>query len=220
MLLGHELGSPLTFILAYLRLWQERVAEVDRDELNLVVQQALTLKGRLDDLMLLQQLETGLWRVVPEPISMRALIVQVEQARHAELEEKYLTLVTELEDVAYVQADRDMLFRALDHLVANAHKFSPPGGTIRVRAEREDMMCRLTVQDQGIGIPQEQHQQIFEPFFQGDLTRARRYNGLGIGLKLVRAIAERLGGHVQVKSIQGEGSTFILTVPLAQRVCD
>jgi two-component system, OmpR family, phosphate regulon sensor histidine kinase PhoR len=216
MLLGHELGSPLTFILAYLRLWQERVAEVDRDELNLVVQQALTLKGRLDDLMLLDQLETGLWRVVLEPISMRALIAQVEEARRAELEEKYLTFVTELDDVAYVQADRDMLFRALDHLVANACKFSPPGGVIRARAERDGTMCRLTVEDHGIGIPPEQHAQIFEPFFQGDLSRARRYNGLGIGLKLVRAIAEKLGGYVKVKSVKGEGSTFIMTVPLAQ----
>lgn len=216
MLLGHELGSPLTFILAYLRLWQERVAEVDREELNLVVQQALTLKGRLDDLLLLDQLETGLWRVVSEPVSIQVLFAQVEQNRRAELDEKYLTLVPELDEVAYVQGDRDMLVRALDHLVANACKFSPPGRVIRVRAERAGTMCRLMVQDHGIGIPPEQQTQIFEAFFQGDLSRTRRYNGLGIGLKLVRAIAEKLGGFVQVQSVTGEGSTFTLSVPLAQ----
>ncbi len=215
MLLGHELGSPLTFILAYLRLWQERVTEVDRDELNLVVQQALTLKGRLDDLLLLEQLETDSWRVISERLSLRTVIAQVKEARRAELEEKYLTFVSELDDVAYVQADREMLFRALDHLVANACKFSLPGGTIRVRAEREGAMCRLSVQDEGIGIPPEQQAQIFEPFFQGDLRRARRYNGLGIGLKLVRVIAEKLGGCVQVKSVKGEGSTFTMSLPLA-----
>jgi signal transduction histidine kinase len=215
MLLGHELGSPLTFILAYLRLWQERVAEVDRDELNLVVQQALTLKGRLDDLLLLDQLETGIWRVVSEPLSVRTVVAQVEEARRAELEEKYLTFVTELDDASFVQADPDMLFRALDHLVANACKFSLPGGVIRVCAAREGALCRLSVQDYGIGIPPEQQAQIFEPFFQGDLRRARRYNGLGIGLKLVRVIAEKLGGCVHVKSVKGEGSTFSMMLPLA-----
>jgi len=215
MLLGHELGSPLTFILAYLRLWQERVTGVDRDELNLVVQQALTLKSRLDDLMLLDQLETGMWRLAPEPLDISRIIEQVEDVRRAELLEKNLTLEIELSCYAPVLADRAMLLRALNHLVENACKFSNPNSTITIRSECEGEFCRITVADQGIGIPVEQQARIFEPFFQVDLTRARRYNGLGIGLKLVRAIVEKLGGCVQVKSAEGEGSAFILTLPLA-----
>jgi signal transduction histidine kinase len=102
----------------------------------------------------------------------------------------------------------------VDHLLINACKFSSSGSTIEIGAEQCDQVSRIWVSDCGIGIPQEQYGQIFEPFFQADLSRARRYSGMGVGLKLVRAIVEKHGGSVQVQSRVGEGSTFTLVLPL------
>jgi signal transduction histidine kinase len=213
MLLGHELGSPLTFILAYLRLWQERGSPLNRDELDLVVEQALMLKSRLDDLLLLDQLETGLWRLTIEPVTVKEIVDAVVGRRAAQLQERNLSVVQDIECTEPILADKEMLVRAIDHLFTNACKFSSSGSSILVRAEQCDGVCRIRITDQGIGIPQEQYAQIFEPFFQADLTRARRYSGMGLGLRVVRAIVEKHGGRIQVQSRVGEGSTFTLVMP-------
>lgn len=216
MLLGHELGSPLTYILAYLRLWQERIIGVDRNELDLVVEQALSLKSRLDDVMLLDQLEAGLWYPQLEPICPQEIVNAVIEKTLPLLQEKKIALRTELRCDKLILADRALLIRALDHLVCNAQKFSPSGTIITIFTRRCGQVCEIGVIDQGIGIPPEQHRQIFEPFFQADLRCARRYNGMGIGLKLVQAIVERMGGKVSVVSRVGKGSTFTLSVPLVE----
>jgi len=216
MLLAHELGSPLTHVLGYLRLWQERAPIFERVELDLVVEQALTLKDRLDEILLLDQLEAGLWELRCEPTSIQEIVADLVQSQRWRMEEKGLSFSTHIACNDPVNADKEMMRRALDHLLANAYKFSPPRGKVELRVDEIGTYCRVAVSDQGIGIPLEKQSRIFEPFYQVDLTRTRRYNGLGIGLKLVRAIVEQQGGCVDVYSRVGEGSTFTVTVPLAQ----
>lgn len=216
MLLAHELGSPLTHVLGYLRLWQERAPVFERVELDLVMEQALTLKARLDEILLLDQLEAGLLELQCAPTSIQAMIADVVQAQRWRMEEKGLSFSAHIACIKPVCADPDMLRRAIEHLLENAYKFSPKRGKIELRADEVGKYCRITIADQGIGIPLEKQSRIFEPFYQVDLTHTRRYNGLGIGLKLVRAIIEKHGGCIDVASCVGEGSTFTMTIPLAQ----
>lgn len=216
MLLGHELGSPLTVILAYLRLWQERLVGVNEEELDLVVDQALALKERLDDLVLLDQLEAGLWCMRRERVSLKEVVETIAAKHRQDLEQKQLALVTEIACTDSALADREMLARALEELLANAIKFSPSGGTIRIVSRCKGQECQVSVSDEGTGISQEQQRQIFEPFFQVELHSARRHKGLGLGLKLVHAIVSGLGGWVTVTSRIGAGSAFTLTLP----ICD
>lgn len=215
LLLGHELGSPLTLILGYLRLWQERNGAVAGDELDMVVEQALSLKERLDDMILLDELEAGLWHIHPERVTIEPLLQQLVRRHRQALAQKKIRL--ELKNAASrpVLADPAMLTRALDHLISNACKFSPEGVTISIAVRYDETLCAITVADRGIGIPAERQAEIFELFVQLDHGRARRYVGLGIGLKLVRAIVERHGGRVTVRSRAGGGSAFTLTLPLA-----
>jgi two-component system sensor histidine kinase SenX3 len=202
-------------VLAYLRLLQERAPVFERVEVDLAVQQALTLKHRLDDIMLLNQLEAGLWEMQCGTVSIQEVIACVVQDQRWRMEERGLALRTQIACACRVRADRELLSRALAHLFANACKFSKGPGAIELTAHDRGHVCSIAVRDQGIGIPADKQARIFDPFYQADLSRARRYNGMGIGLRLTRAIVEKHGGSIQVYSEVGQGSTFTVSIPLA-----
>lgn len=106
-----------------------------------------------------------------------------------------------------------LLERALFNLMENAVKYNRPGGTVTVRATRAGAYAQVEVCDEGPGIPPEFREQIFEPFFRVDKSRSRQLVGAGLGLSLVRAIAELHGGSVRAEAVQGGGSRFLLVLP-------
>lgn len=215
-LLGHELGTPLTVMLAFLRLWQEGHTPVDPEELQLVVEQALRLKGRLADLMLIDQLEAGTWHSAPERLSLNDMVKQVLDSQQSLIADKHIKFHSNLNTFNEpVLADREMLFQVLDHLVGNAVKFSPYGGSVRLAVRKLRGYCALTITDHGIGISSEARSRIFESFSQEDSSLARRYDGLGLGLFLVKSLIKIHGGEVELDSTPGHGSSFRVTIPLA-----
>jgi signal transduction histidine kinase len=107
--------------------------------------------------------------------------------------------------------DVDRIERVLINLVTNAIKFTPPGGTIRVRARQVDDCLRCEVTDTGVGIPKEDQSKLFLRFSQ--LGEAPRKGGTGLGLSITKAIVEAHGGHVGVESEPGQGSTFWFALP-------
>lgn len=114
-----------------------------------------------------------------------------------------------------ILADREHLLLALSQLLDNAIKFSPQGGTVRIRAWSEGKWVNVAFQDEGIGIPPKHLSHIFERFYQVDGSTTRRFGGMGIGLALVWEIMEAHRGSVRVESEVGKGSTFILSFPRA-----
>jgi signal transduction histidine kinase len=214
-LFGHALGSPLTLVVAYLRLWQERGAVSAPEELNLVTEQALLLKSRLEDLVLLDQIEAGRCLIAREPLQLYPLLRGMLQKHSTAIQTKRLAVHLDLKCARAVPADAELLSHALDHLVANAIKFSSPGGKISIATCCERDWCKISIQDQGIGIAEQDLDVIFEPFNQHVLSLARRYDGIGIGLKLVRAIVEGHGGAIRVESEVGKGSTFEVRLPMS-----
>jgi two-component system sensor histidine kinase SenX3 len=116
-------------------------------------------------------------------------------------------------DVGRIAGDRTQLISALSNLIDNAVKYSDKGGTVRVDAQRSDDQVRITVCDDGIGIPQTDQERIFERFYRVDRARSRGTGGTGLGLSIVRHIMSNHGGQVNVSSREGEGSTFVLTLP-------
>jgi signal transduction histidine kinase len=127
-----------------------------------------------------------------------------------------LTIVADLgPDVPAVVGDMVQLRRMLDNLLSNAVKFTPAGGQIAVRLHRINQHVRLEVADTGIGIPREKLARIFERFYQVDGSTTRRYGGVGLGLALVKEIVETHGGTVAVESEVERGTTFCVTLPIA-----
>jgi signal transduction histidine kinase len=117
-----------------------------------------------------------------------------------------------------VTGDEDRLLQVFDNLLGNAIKFSPDGGNIVVGVQDGGDRLQVSVSDQGIGIPRDQHERIFERFYQVDGSAQRRYGGAGLGLAIVKRIVEDHGGQVWVESEPGRGSTFYFTVPKHQNL--
>jgi signal transduction histidine kinase len=113
-----------------------------------------------------------------------------------------------------VQGDILRLEQVLQNLLQNAIKYSPEGGTVRVRLERREQWACLVVVDQGIGIPPEALSQMFQPFYRAPNTLERPIVGMGIGLYVVKEIVALHGGEVEVNSVEGQGSTFLVRLPL------
>jgi len=113
----------------------------------------------------------------------------------------------------YILGNGDEVALALGNLVANAVAYSPDGSTVVVGARTNEMMVDLSITDQGIGIPAEEIDRIFERFYRVDPARHRSTGGTGLGLSIVKHVAASHGGEVRVWSVEGQGSTFTLSLP-------
>jgi signal transduction histidine kinase len=113
-----------------------------------------------------------------------------------------------------VNGDPNRLAQVVGNLLSNAIKYSPEGGTVRVVAEQENGLVRVSVRDEGLGIPEELQKQVFAKFFRGDAT-ASGIPGSGLGLTIARSVVEAHGGRMDFESGRGEGSVFWLELPAA-----
>ena len=115
-----------------------------------------------------------------------------------------------------VLGDPQRLSQVFDNLIGNAIKFSSSGGVVAVRLHAEDRVVRAEVSDQGIGIPADKLDRVWERFYQVDGATTRRFSGTGLGLAIVKKLVEAHGGQVGVHSVVNQGSTFYFTVPITE----
>ncbi len=215
---GHELRTPLTLVQGYVELLLNGelgpIQPLQRSALQIVYERTQTLAHMIGNLTALRTVRPESMVMAPQSLP-EALKWVVEHYRHR-AEGAGITIMTEVPEVVpTILADREHLLLALSQLLDNAIKFSPQGGTVRIRIWSERDWVNLAVQDEGIGIPREHLPHIFERFYQVDGSTTRRFGGMGIGLALVWEIMEAHRGLVRVESEVGKGSTFILSFPRA-----
>ena len=214
--ISHELKTPV----GALAVLAEALA--DEDDITVVHRVAERMVGEshrvartIDDLMELSRIELG-----EEPVRESVAVVDVVSGaidRASPLAEgrRIDVAVLDMPEGIAVLGDRRQLTSALGNLVENAVKYSEVGGNVQVRARVVGDFAELMVADQGIGIPVSDHGRIFERFYRVDKARSRDTGGTGLGLSIVRHVATNHGGEVLVSSQEGEGSTFVLRIPLA-----
>ena len=218
--ISHELRTPLTFIRGYVELLMDgemgQINDQQRESLAIVADKTNTITRLVSDIIFLQQLEH-------ESLQMADLdMVQVARRAIQGCQATASAMGIKLEVVAptgllLARADRDRVNQVLDNLLGNAIKFSPNGGRITVQLAAVDGMVQVSVSDTGIGIPADQLERIFDRFYQVDGSATRKFGGAGLGLTIVKRIVEAHGGRIWAESQVGRGSTFLFTLPQAQR---
>jgi signal transduction histidine kinase len=216
----HELRTPIHGILGLSDLLREGiygpVTERQQESLGGIDQSARNLLELIDGLLLLARAEAAKLELTVGPVVVEEIVDRVASTARQMRGRKELTLdVAVARDLPVLQTDRGKLAQVLLNLVANAIKFTPPGGRITVEARRAGPDVELVVRDTGIGIPEAEVDRIFEPFHQVDGSTSRAYGGAGLGLALVRTLVQRLDGRISVESAEGVGSTFTLLLPVS-----
>ena len=219
--LSHELRPPLTPVLGWVNLLRSGGASADPSMLAQgldAIERNARLQARLvDDLLDISRIVTGKLRIEREPVDLRALVEQATEPFRAEADSREIGLSVELpREPLVVQGAPVRLQQVVWNLLSNAVKFTPRGGVVGVRAWREGDEARVEVSDTGVGIPPEFLPHVFDRFRQADGSTTRQYGGLGLGLAIVRALAELHGGWVVAESEgAGRGSRFTVGLPCA-----
>lgn len=216
--ISHELRTPLTLLLAPLEsiMTQSRSTLPAPTQELLVTMQAngMRLLKLINDLLDLVRLESGKMEVKREPLIVETFIRGLVQSVRKVAEDKRIQLQSFVaEDVGCVAADRDKWEKILLNLVFNAVKFTSARGVVEIRAEKQGEELRLQVRDTGMGISKENLDNVFSRFWQADSSSQRKFQGVGIGLALVKELVEVQGGRVTVESELRKGTIFTIHLP-------
>lgn len=216
---AHDLRNPLGVINGYLQLIRgEEDPPPDPRLLEYVdvMKESVTRIDKITrDILTLERVSAGRTSM-DEDIDMTKLVLDAAQTSRAQATRKSQDLQIELPQKAvYVRGDRFMLPETAINLISNAIKYTPEGGRIIVRLWTEGEQVIFTVEDNGLGIPEDRQVGLFQPFYRVQLKETRAIKGTGLGLHLVKTIIEQHGGHVRFQSTYGQGSTFGFELPRA-----
>ncbi|MGZ4389652.1 MAG: sensor histidine kinase [Gaiellaceae bacterium] len=210
---SHELRNPLAVIQtnADVALWDEGVPESARARIEAVRRASERMRKLVDDLLALARLELAATQ--RSEVDLAQLVHEVGDELDPLAHAHGLVIEQDAESGLSVVADRDALKRALANLLDNAFRHSPPGAPVRITAARRNGSAVLSVADRGPGLTADEQEHVFERFWRSDSARSRESGGVGLGLAIVRRIAESHGGAVAVSSEPGDGSTFEILLP-------
>jgi PAS domain S-box-containing protein len=215
---SHELRTPLTLLLAPLEdtLAQpgSALAHVDRERLTIAHRNGLRLLKLVNMLLEFSRIEAGRVQAVCEPTDLEAFTAELASMFRSHVERAGMRLIVDCPLLSRtVLVDRDMWEKIVLNLLSNAFKFTHEGAiTVSLRQTGSEAVLR--VHDTGVGIPEEELPRLFTRFYQSRSTRGRPLEGTGIGLALVQELVKLHGGSMRVHSTYGQGSTFIVSVPL------
>lgn len=212
---AHELRTPVSNIRGWLEAVEDGVAEPD-DALNSsLLEEALQLQHIIDDLQDLAAADAGTLRVHPEAVRLGDILDQVASAHRARAAAAGVALTVAPADIG-LQADPVRLRQAVGNLVSNAIRHTPPGGTVSLRGRTDDDHVVIDITDTGAGLAPDDLPHVFDRFWRAEKSRNRSTGGSGLGLSIVRQLAESHAGHATATSPgRGRGSTFTLRLPRA-----
>jgi len=211
---SHELRTPLHLILGYASMLQEDASGAAKAQLDGVLKGAQQLRALIEDMINLQHIDAGSAVLDASRFTAAELIESVVEACKDMAEAKDQTIHVDLPDPALAMvADWEKTQLALNNLVTNAIKFTPPQGRLEISGKLVGDEVQVCVADNGIGIPAREIERIFERFYQVEPHIARKYGGLGLGLAISKSMVELHGGRIWCESAEGRGSRFTFALP-------
>ncbi|SDF68894.1 His Kinase A (phospho-acceptor) domain-containing protein [Methanolobus vulcani] len=218
-IVSHELKTPLTAMRTsseFLRESDECSIPVRRQMLDIIIRNIDRQSRMVDDLLDISRIESNRMKFHKESLDIEETVNTSLEMLSAVIKEKSMNILVEIpDDLPQVYTDRDKLVQVFVNLLNNAAKFSKKNGNIRITAQDDSDLVRISVSDDGIGMSPEELEKIFDKFYQIDSTSTRKVGGSGLGLSIVKGIIEGQGGSIVATSEQGKGSTFIFTLTKA-----
>jgi len=212
---AHELRTPLASVLGFtsVLLQRETTEEQRREYLSIIEAQGRRLAALVNDFLDVQRLEEGKLVIAKELVDIGS-VVREQTELFAGQSPKHLLDVSLPPTPLAVRGDSNRLAQVVANLLSNAIKYSPRGGVVHVAGQRTDNVVRVSIQDEGVGIPTELQREIFGKFVRGHAT-AEGIEGSGLGLAISRSLVEAHGGTIDFESTKGRGSTFWFEIPTA-----
>ncbi|MGY6213482.1 cell wall metabolism sensor histidine kinase WalK [Cytobacillus firmus] len=213
---SHELRTPLTTMRSYLEAladgaWQDE--EIAPNFLDVTQNETERMIRLVNDLLQLSKMDSKDYRLSKDWIDFIFFYNRIID-RFEMTKQQNVTFERRLPDhSAFVEIDEDKLTQVLDNIISNALKYSPEGGKVTFGIEEKDEFIIVSVSDQGVGIPKENIEQIFERFYRVDKARTRKLGGTGLGLAIVKEMVEAHGGKIWAASTEGKGTTISFSLP-------
>lgn len=227
-LAAHQLRTPLSVILLNLELMEQRckihfekcgdtngVSQM-RQSLEDIASSARSVTELIDTLLNISRIEMGTLELVKESVSLHEMIDAEIQRFDSLVRQKRISCRVDIDAhlPETLLCDKRLLQIILQNLISNAVKYGKSGGSVAIRAHREGGMARVSIADDGVGIPHGDKENIFKKFFRAENISGLGEQGVGLGLYLSKAAVEDLGGVIWYESVPGSGSTFFFEIPL------
>lgn len=218
-LVSHELRTPLTSIKGYTEFMLDGEAgEISDDQaayLHIIQGNTDRLVSLISNLLDISQIESGKIELRCTMVELKDVIHNCADLLRPQLESKNQALAIDLPDkLPTVTADADRIMQVLTNLLSNAHKYTPAGGGIYLRAGYDNSSVQIAVQDTGIGLSPAEQAELFTKFYRARNRATQEEDGTGLGLAITRSLVEMHGGCISVESAPGQGATFRFTLPL------
>jgi signal transduction histidine kinase/FixJ family two-component response regulator len=215
--MSHEIRTPMAALMGHADILLAHLTDPDNRQCALTIKRSGNhLLDLINDILDLSRIESGRMDVIREPCNLPQLLVEIESLMHVRVRNNKVDfrLTSPSPIPAFIESDSKRLKQVLLNLVGNALKFTEEGHVeLRAVYDPDQPYVRIEVEDTGIGIPPDTLKTLFQPFHQGDASRTRPYGGSGLGLAISKRLMEMLGGEIEVRSVDGEGSTFTVTLP-------
>ena len=213
--ISHQLKTPISAMKTCFDMYLEADSQEEKNEF---FYRSMAQMDRLESLAAalinVSRLETGMIELKTEKAFLTDIIITALNTVYQKSLDKDIMIETgEFTDIC-LELDSRWTAEAIANILDNGIKYSPAGSRIDIRVSRLYSFVRIEIEDRGIGIPKNEQNRIFRRFYRGDNDMVRAQDGSGVGLYLSRTIIERQGGTISVRSAEGEGSTFIIQLPL------
>ena len=210
---SHELKTPLQTIMGAAELLQNHMVkkEDEADFLGRIQKESARLLSLIDDIIRLSQLDEN-QKMEEDKLNLTDTVQEVFDSLHKSAEKHHVTIHLNTKD-AYVYANNRLLYEIAYNLLDNAIRYNHDPGSVTIETYNKNQVSYLVVSDTGIGVPKEAQARIFERFYRVDKSHSRSTGGTGLGLSIVKHAIAICGGKVEIQSIEGEGTTFIVSIP-------
>ncbi len=222
--IAHELRTPVSILQANLEMILEGVYTADKQKLKSLYKETVLMTSLIKDLRSLSDLEVGITEMEPERIGLSSFVHDTCVKYAPLFREKGIALEYDLDDTLWIYADEDKIRQVLGNLLGNALKYAPESTKVVIRTEKYDKdgitgQARITVSDEGTGVPEDSLDKIFDRFYRVDQSRSRQSGGRGLGLAISKRIVEMSRGRMGACQNEPRGLSVWFSLPCSEKSC-